>query len=228
MGLLGDDALERSSVVANCQMNRERTLTGSNGYCRELGFNPLDTLLEKVEGKVRWLDLCCGSGKALIEAAQMIHARGVDSEIEILGVDLVAPSPPSEQNIGCLRFVVASLATWQPTEQFDLITCVHGLHYIGDKLGLIARTASWLTEDGHFVANLDLTNLRLTDGRPAIRVASRELRGAGFDYDSRKRVLRCPRHLSVQFPFRYLGADDHAGPNYTKQPAVDSYYEQRG
>jgi hypothetical protein len=70
MELLGDKDLERSSVVANCWMNRERSLTGSNGYAKELGFNPLDVLAEKGNVKVAWLDLCCGSGKALIEAAQ--------------------------------------------------------------------------------------------------------------------------------------------------------------
>jgi hypothetical protein len=44
MNLLDDDFLERSAVVANCRMNRERELLGSNGYGRELGFNPLDFL----------------------------------------------------------------------------------------------------------------------------------------------------------------------------------------
>jgi hypothetical protein len=39
---LSDDILERSAVVANCRMNRERNLLGSNGYEKELGFNPLD------------------------------------------------------------------------------------------------------------------------------------------------------------------------------------------
>ena len=55
MKLLGNDALDRSSVVANCRMNRERTLAGSNGYAKEIGFNPLDWL--KISGKVqaRWL-----------------------------------------------------------------------------------------------------------------------------------------------------------------------------
>ena len=42
MGLLDDDRLERSAVVANCRMNRERGLLGSNGYDRELGFDPID------------------------------------------------------------------------------------------------------------------------------------------------------------------------------------------
>lgn len=152
----------------------------------------------------------------------------MDSKIEILGVDLVAPSPPSDPSLGCVRFVGASLTTWLPTGQLDLITCVHGLHYIGDKLGLIARAASWLTEDGLFVANLDLSNIRLADGRPASRAVAKELRKNGLDYNSRKRLLRCVRRVVPQFPFRYLGADDKAGPNYTKQPAVDSYYAQPG
>lgn len=226
--LLGDDALERSSIVANCQMNRERTLVGSNGYARELGFEPLDQLIGKTAGKVRWLDLCCGSGKALIEAAHIVHDRGMDSKIEIVGVDLVAPVSPSDTSLRRLRFVGASLATWQLTGQFNLITCVHGLHYIGDKLGLIARAASWLTEDGLFVTNLDLSNIKLADGRPASRAIAKELRKNGLDYDSRKKLLRCARRVVPQFPFRYLGADDQAGPNYTKQPAVDSYYDRLG
>ena len=44
MDLLDDDELERSAVVANCRMNRERGLTGSNGYGVEIGFDPLDFL----------------------------------------------------------------------------------------------------------------------------------------------------------------------------------------
>ena len=145
MKLLGDDALERSSVVANCQMNRQRTLTGTNGYAKELRLNPLDFLLGRRGAKVWWLDLCCGEGKALVEAAQIIHEKGLDDKIEIVGVDLVAPPTPPEPGAACLRLIQASLNQWQPTLRFDLVTCVHGLHYIGDKLGLIVRAASWLT-----------------------------------------------------------------------------------
>ena len=39
--LLNCNELEDSPVVANCSMNRERDLLGSNGYDIELGFNPL-------------------------------------------------------------------------------------------------------------------------------------------------------------------------------------------
>jgi hypothetical protein len=66
---------------------------------------------------------------------------------------------------------------------FDLITCVHGLHYLGDKLAVLARAAGWLTATGRLVADLDLSSIRLPDGRPAGRRLATLLRGAGFTYD---------------------------------------------
>ena len=99
-------------------------------------------------------------------------------------------------------------------------------YHFGDKLGLIARAVSWLTDDGLFVANLDLNNIKFSDGCPANRVIAREFRLAGLDYDGRKKLLRCSGHTRLRLPVRYLGADDRAGPNYTKQPAVDSYYDR--
>jgi SAM-dependent methyltransferase len=223
--LLDDDALERSGVVANCQMNRERTITGSNGYAKELRLNPVDFLLGRSGARVRWLDLCCGEGKALVEAAKIIHRQGMDHKFEILGVDIVAPPSPSEREAACLQLIQASLTQWQPEGRFDLITCVHGLHYIGDKLGVVLRAASWLTDDGRFVANLDLNNIKFADGRVASGIVAKELRRAGLEYDSRRKLVHCSGRIQVQLPFRYCGADDQAGPNYTKQPAVDSYYE---
>jgi SAM-dependent methyltransferase len=225
MKLLGDDALEQSGVVANCQMNRQRTLTGSNGYAKELRLNPLDFLLARSGAKVRWLDLCCGEGKALVEATRSIYQQGLNDKFEIVGVDLVGPPVPPELESSCLRLIRASLTGWQPTGRFDLITCVHGLHYIGDKLGIIVQAVSWLTDDGQFVANLDLNNIKFADGRVATRVVAAELRQAGLEYDSRRKLVRCSRWVNAQLPFRYNGADDQAGPNYTKQAAVDSYYD---
>jgi hypothetical protein len=77
------------------------------------------------------------------------------------------------------------------------------------------------------VGNLDLNNITFADGHPANKIVARELWCAGLEYDSRKNLLRCPRRTEISLPFRYCGADDQAGPNYTKQPAVDSYYELR-
>ncbi|WP_433465046.1 hypothetical protein [Spirillospora sp. CA-128828] len=115
-GLLDDDALESSAVVANCAMNRERSLSGSNGYGRELGFDVMAELADRGarSARVRWLDLCCGSGRALTEAARLLAGRDVGARVEIVGLDLVdhfvvAPVPPG------LRLVAGSVADWVPT-----------------------------------------------------------------------------------------------------------------
>ena len=64
-------------------MNRERELTGSNGYARELGLNPLDLLLPRMvdHDRVAWLDLCCGTGRALVEAGKRIQPDRLSSRL---------------------------------------------------------------------------------------------------------------------------------------------------
>ncbi|MES2788243.1 MAG: class I SAM-dependent methyltransferase [Planctomycetota bacterium] len=225
--LLTNPELERSGVVANNRMNRERLLVGPNGYDKELGFNPVQLLRQKAASSecVRWLDLCCGSGRALIDAAHIVHAEKLDPTIKIIGVDLVGVFSPVSTELSCLRFIEASLTSWRPEKLFDLISCVHGLHYIGDKLGLIQQAASWLKVNGQFVTNLSLENVKFQDGSPASRCVATELRKAGLLYDGRRKRLVCDGYKRVELPFRYLGADDQPGPNYTGQPAVDSYYE---
>jgi SAM-dependent methyltransferase len=210
-------------------MNRERELAGSNGYQRELGFAPLDFLRARVApGRTpRWLDLCCGTGRALVQAAALLEQEGLAGAVSITGVDLVAmfwpgPAPPG------LRLLAASAHTFAPAERFDLITCVHGLHYLGDKLQVIARAASWLTEDGLFAAHLDLANLRGAGGEPLGRRAAALLRAAGFAYDRRRHLLTCRGQRAVRFPLEYLGADDTAGANYTGQDAVHAHYRLLG
>ncbi|WP_165970218.1 class I SAM-dependent methyltransferase, partial [Nonomuraea terrae] len=118
----------------------------------------------------------------------------------------------------------ASVSVWRPDAPFDLITCVHGLHYVGDKLGLLTRAAGWLTGDGLLAANFDAGSVRLRDGSPAGRRLTFALRSQGLEYDTRARRIRCGGRRTLDLPYRYLGADDQAGPNYTGQPAVDSYY----
>jgi SAM-dependent methyltransferase len=226
--LLDDETLERSAVVANCRMNRERNLLGSNGYDREIGFDPLAFLKARAAAAhaVAWLDLCCGTGRALIQAAEIIRAE--QQAIGIVGVDLVGMFDPAAPDIVGLRLVEASLSTWRPDRPFDLITCIHGLHYVGDKLGLITRAASWLDGAGLFVGSLDLHNLKIGgEAQPARRLAA-DLRRAGLDYDHSRRLVACRGRQKLRLPYRYLGADDQAGPNCTRQPAVDSYYEVVG
>lgn len=220
--LLDDAALHASDVVANNAMNRERQLAGVNSYQRELGFSPLDflTAAAGADGSAAWLDLCCGTGRALIAAAAALSRDGLASRIPITGVDLVdafAPGAPPSVELVC-----APVDDWRPGRRYDLITCVHGLHYVGDKLGALTRAVGWLAPAGRLVADLDLRDVRTPHGPRAL---TRTVRAAGFGYDWRRHRVCRDGHLEVALPFRYLGADDRAGPGYTGQDRVVSYYE---
>lgn len=224
--LLDDDSLDTSPVVANASMNRDRGVAGLNSYARELGFSPLEFLeaCARQRGSAAWLDLCCGTGRALIEAAQHLDAVLDPSATELVGVDLIPMFWPVPPDVPDVRLIAASLARCEPGRTFDLITCVHGLHYVGDKLGLIGRAVSWLVPDGRFAAHLDMANVRLADGRPAAWHVSRAMGRAGLRYDRRRRLVSCEGRRPLSFPMVYAGADDSAGPNFTCQPAVDSWY----
>ncbi|WTW97259.1 class I SAM-dependent methyltransferase [Streptomycetaceae bacterium NBC_01309] len=226
--LLADPDLEASTVVANSTMNRERGLAGVNSYARELGLDLGALLRERhderdaSDGTVRtWLDLCCGSGRALVEAASLSGVAGQ----AFTGVDLVDFFLPPPWPAG-VAFEAASVARWRPPAgtAYDLVTCVHGLHYVGDRLGLLTRAASWLAPGGLLVANLDLRAIRLPDGSSAARRAATALRAAGFTYDSRRKLVARRGPAAAELPLTYIGADDRAGPNYTGQPAVHAYY----
>jgi trans-aconitate methyltransferase len=141
--LLDDAALQTSSVVANNAMNRERQLAGVNSYQRELGFGPLDVLMATVAdgGTATWLDLCCGTGRAVIEAAAILHREGLAHRTTIVGVDLVDAFAPAPVPLPNLQLVCSPVDAWTPDRDFGLITCVHGLHYVGDRLGVLTRAA---------------------------------------------------------------------------------------
>lgn len=224
MKLLNSQALERSSVVANNTMNRERRLVGSNSYGRDLNRDVLAFLLARSRVvPVTWVDLCCGTGRALIEAASELEHQGSAGAIQIEGIDLAGmfdPNPFPE----ILTLHEQSIESWMPNGPITLLTCVHGLHYIGDKLEIIARAARSLAEGGMLAANLDLANFRHENGQPAGRTIAAQLRRNGLSYDTKRRLIWCEGPREVTFRLRYLGADDTAGANYTGQPAVDSYY----
>jgi SAM-dependent methyltransferase len=233
--LLDNDALLASAVVANCIMNRERQLTGVNSYARELGFNPVDVIAARLAcagpggrvcaGAVGWLDLCCGTGRALIQAIEELDRMRFAQHAVLVGVDLVDAFDAVAPGAG-VELVSAPVDSWAATRRFDLITCVHGLHYVGDKLAVLSRAARWLTDTGRFVADLDLSSIRLADGRTAGRRLTTRLRAAGFTYDPRRHRISRVGPAKVDLPYTYLGADDRAGPNYTGQPAAHSYYRE--
>lgn len=235
--LLANNLLERSSIVANSTMNRERNCLGSNSYEKELSLNAIQFLQSRLLNQqnnsspcdinwpdINWLDLCCGTGRALIEAAQQFKNMQLSDGINIVGIDLVGMFDRVMVELPMLKLLTASLHQWQPQQQFDLITCVHGLHYIGDKLELIERACRWLKDDGIFITNIDLANFCSSQGNIAKKLIHR-FKSVGLEYQGRKRLLICQGKKEINFKFKYLGADDNAGPNYTGQPAINSYYD---
>lgn len=223
--LLDNSLLERSSIVANSTMNRQRKCSGGNSYQKELSFDVLDflrTRLQKNEN-ICWLDICCGEGKALIEAAE--NLAEYEAKIQVIGIDLAGMFQPFSSEKNMLQMIETSFEAFSSKTEFDLITCVHGLHYVGDKLAFLQKAVSMLKPDGVFLANLDLNNFRFENEKPAGQIIAKNLRRKGFDFNSKKHLLSVSGKKKVEFDFDYLGADDSAGANYTGQAVVASYYK---
>lgn len=212
-------------------MNRERNHAGGNSYEKDLGIAPLQVLRRALErqDQVAWLDLCCGFGRALLQAAKESESLGLKDRIKFVGVDIVPIFDAIPSRLRTVHLVPVSVERWEAQERFDLITCVHGLHYVGDKLGLLQRACGWMTETGLLMMHLDYRNLKIAGRRSSGVQVGKELHRNGFRYLSRRHLLvRSGAGTFNGFPYRYLGADDKGGPNYTGQAAVDSYYERIG
>lgn len=207
---MNEDELERTSVVANCTMNRQRGLEGPNSYEKELGFSIL-AYLNKCDDP-SWLDLCCGEGRALEEASCL-------GDFRLVGVDLIE----RERSEG-VDWHRTSLRAFETSEKFDLVTCVHGLHYLGDKLGALEKISGWLKPEGEMYAHIDLAHVFLSGKSSAARKVLGEVRDAGLEYSrSRHLIHGCPSRR-LDFSLSFEKADLAVGPNYTGQPAVGSYY----
>ena len=127
MRVLDPQTLGLSSVVANCAMNRERRLSGSNSYRRELGLDILAFLRSRLSvGPVAWADLCCGSGLALIEAAASFADDPDKSRVQIEGIDLAGyfnPNPYPD----LLSLREQMIEAWIPIGPYSLRPAnVHG------------------------------------------------------------------------------------------------------
>jgi len=227
--LLDPSALERSEIVANACMNRERNLSGANSYEKDLGFSPVGFLMQAMQTQdtVAWLDLCCGAGRALLQAAASLPSNQLNRGIKLIGVDLVPMFDPTPPGQSCVQLISASVERWESEEKFDLITCVHGLHYVGNKLGVLQRASGWLKENGRLMMHVDYRNLKIAGQSHAGAQIGKDLRRAGFKYVASRHLLVCSGNVHREaLPYRYLGADDNAGPNFTGQAAVHSYYER--
>lgn len=224
--LLEEKELVWSAVVANSAMNRDRNASGINSYEKEFKFIPADYLerLVRTHGQASWLDLCCGSARALTQTAHVLAEKRLQHHIRLKGIDLLDTFPPAAEHFSFLDLAVTSVVDWQPEQSYDLITCSHGLHYLGDKLKVIAMALAALNKNGYFVAHLDLNNIYV-NGAPQGDFFKKIFAQNHIHYNARTRIISCNDVQSFIYNLHYLGADDQAGPNYTGQGAVTSYYD---
>ena len=224
MKTLSHAELLASDVVANATMNRGRGLSGVNSYARELRFDVGDFLRERVQarGRALWYDACCGQGRALAEAGEHFAATHWGRRVQIVGVDLIGDFAPAGTN---LHLAAGDVGAWTLDGKADLITCVHGLHYLGDKLGFLEYAYAQLAPGGLLLAHLDTANLRLPC---AWAQTVRRLRAQGVALTLKDHRLRLERtDAALTFGLTHEGATVSAQANYTGIIVVDSWYEQR-
>lgn len=221
MDMLGSVELLASDVVANATMNRGRGLSGVNSYQRELGFDIAAFLRTRVEthGRALWYDACCGEGKALAEAGAQFADYDWGRCTEIVGVDLVEMFVPAGPGV---RLIAGDVLTWRVDGKADLITCVHGLHYLGDKLAFLERAYAQLAPGGRLLAHLDTANLRLPISWAQL---TRLVRTRDIPIRLQNHRLTLERtEATLDFGLSYQGATVSAEPNYTGITVIDSWY----
>jgi len=225
MPLLSEDKLIWSATVANSRMNRERKASGVNSYEQDIHFKPEDYLQNvlRLKGQASWLDLCCGQGKALSQVYQFFNQQNLSKQIKLVGIDLVEDFQIHIAPESGIEIYITPLLDFESNDTFDLITCVHGLHYIGDKLKAIEKACSLLSNTGLFIANLDLNDI-LIENASSNNFLTTLFKKHDLEYNSRKKLLIKNGHAAIDFNLRYLGADDNHGKNYTGQESVKSYY----
>ena len=90
---------------------------------------------------IRWLDLCCGEGNALIQAATYFQNQHPSLPIQFEGIDLVNFFS-NTHGIENLKLTTTNLANWQSTQQYDLITIVHGFALFGRQNWLAKKSSN--------------------------------------------------------------------------------------
>ncbi len=224
--MLHQNELLSSPIVANATMNRGRGLSGVNSYERELCFNVTDFLKARVKtgGEAVWYDACCGQGRAVIEAGRQWAMTEWGRQVQITGVDLVEMFWPKEAR--GVSLIAADVAVYTLEKPADLITCVHGLHYLGDKLGFLQHAYTMLAPGGMLTGHLDTNNLRLAGNEASCwRLALRNARRKGAALELKNHRLCIERTDSMlDFGLSYHGATVSEQPNYTGITVIDSWY----
>lgn len=227
--MLTNDELLCSDIVANSVMNRQRGLAGVNSYERELHVDLLGFLTRRAgeHGGALWCDVCCGEGNALREAAEFLTHTPYRDEILLVGVDLVDAFAPAD--LPNLRLIAQDVSSFTPPRPADLVTCVHGLHYLGDKLGFVEEVYRHIAPGGFLLAHLDRAQILFQEESEAWPAVLRQARGRKASIRLTKGLLRIEKTIApLDFGVKYLGATISEKPNYTGIVGIDSWYAPAG
>jgi hypothetical protein len=116
------------------------------GYDKMLNTDPLAH-----EGT--WLDLMCGRMTAIRQATRLGK--------KTVGVDLLDHRKITEKIEDKLHgnptLVIGDVERYAPNGKFGLITCVYGLNYLDNPLGLIERAYTWLEEGAMAAFNIPIS-----------------------------------------------------------------------
>lgn len=222
MPILDASELLTSEIVANATMNRERGFVGVNSYTRELRFDIPAFLEERVQerGQAVWYDACCGRGQALIEAGEHFASNDWGCKVHLVGVDLIDLF--GFRTASNIRLIAADVGAFRLDAPADLVTCVHGLHYLGDKLGFLQSAYGMLASGGVLLGHLDAQNLRLPISWAALL---RQTQAKSISINLKSRLLRLDRgEAALDFDLAYQGASVSEQPNYTGITVIDSWY----
>lgn len=97
--LLPEVALESSTVVANCRMNRERGIIGKNSYTADLFLNPLEFLGERIPLNAEMVKTN--------SRFRHRHGRGIESNRNSANRTALGLVLPSQGRLSCrLRYKV--------------------------------------------------------------------------------------------------------------------------
>ena len=181
-------------------MNRFRRLYGPNSYATELCIDPLALLPQGG----RWLDVGCGTGVAVREAARK------RPDVTLVAVDLEAGFVTGEAPPSNLKFIQADVTRLALAGTFDLVTGVHVLHFVADQQAVIRRLAALAGTAGRLFANLDPNDIWLGESWGT----ARPLGGAPF-------VVSAPAEWGA-----YVGSRSDRGGNRQGVESCQSLYRQ--
>ena len=157
-------------------------------------FYDLAALLDAPPGP-RVLDLGCGDGALTAWLHRRLQAR------DTLGIDhapamLAAASAHAGDG---LRFEQADIATFAPSEPFDVVFSNAALQWLPDHPALLARLASWLAPGGQLAMQMPANDRAVTHTRAAALAREQPYAGALGGYVVDLRVLAPEQYAALLF-----------------------------